>query len=156
MPTQPGGYTAPPPGEPTKGGNGCLKAFLIVAGIFVVLGILGTIAVVVLGVGAAKVITDNFGEAPRDAYNLTVDTCAVTDLGAKATGTLTNKSGTRHSFRLDVSFTGSDGVKLGSDTFSTTPSLGNNEKGQWEATTFSTVTGESVKCRVDTVYFNGS
>jgi hypothetical protein len=155
VPTQSGGYVAPPAAQ-AKSGNGCLKAFLIVGGIVVVLGVIGVVLLVAGVLSVGKAINDNFGEAPSSAYSLNIDNCEATSSGVVAAGTLKNTSGDRRGFRLDVSFTSVSGVKVGSDSFVTTPSLSTGETGTWTATSFGPAPSEAIKCKVDRVSFNGS
>lgn len=136
-----------------KSGNGCLKAFLIVTAICVVLGIGVTVFLVAV---VGKAVNDNFGEAKSSDYKIDITDCSLdaTD-SPQAKGTLTNTSDTRHIFRLTVDFVGSDGTKIDTSNFVTTPSLSGGEKGNWTAYTFKNAKGD-IKCNVSKVEYFGS
>jgi hypothetical protein len=140
-----------------KSGNGCLKAFLIVMAISVVLGVVGTVALIAFG---TKVVNDNFGEAKTSDYAIDIPAgnCTLSSSGlASVDGTLTNKSDTKHVFRLTVDFVGTDGTKIDTSPFVLTPSLSPGEKGSWTATAFTSSTkGTDINCNVSKVEYFGT
>jgi len=100
---------------PTKGGRGCLKAFLIFLAIGVLLSIIG---IVVLFVAANRLV-QNFGTARPEDYELTQDdmTCTVTSGEMDVSGVITNKTDHNQEFRIKIDFAeGTDGPLLGEAT----------------------------------------
>jgi hypothetical protein len=139
-----------------KSGNGCLKAFLIVMAISVVLGVGATIFLVAV---VGKAVNDNFGEAKSSDYKIDIPagSCTIDATGSPtASGTLTNTSDTRHIFRLTVDFVGSDGTKIDTSNFVTTPSLSGGEKGNWTAYSFKDAGSKDITCNVSKVEYFGS
>ncbi len=151
---QPGQFQ--PVNPPAKSGNGCLKAFLIVMVISIVLGIGGTILfVAVIG----KAVNDNFGTADPKDYTVAITdgTCSIDSLGyPSVSGTLKNTSGSTHIYRLTVDFSTTDNVKIDTSPFVTTPSLSPNETGNWSGSSFTSAKGKDITCSVSKVEYFGS
>lgn len=175
---QPPTYQPPPttPGQPmyqqpaqfqpvnpgaSSSGNGCLKAFLIVTAISVVLGIVVVIAAVFfVGSAVEEVANDpsfQFGTANAEDYEIVIDTCTVDDFGfVEATGTITNKDTDRHAYSVDVAFTNpsNTSLKLGEST-DITSGLNSGQSEAWSVTT-SAGEATEVECKVSDVTYFGT
>jgi hypothetical protein len=168
------GYVAPPPtsGEPApvkKSGNGCLKAFLIVFAIMVVLGIgLFVLLAFVVKKGVDTVNNDVAAQAkvekrtgisslalgfnskhpPQD--DISTDFSCTTDSSGnmQASGQLTNHSSDTSTYTISVSFrqNGSE-VGTGSDLL---PSVDAGQNATWTATSFTPAEG-SFTCKITEV-----
>jgi len=164
------GYVAPPPAPAKKGGNGCLKAFLIVFAILVVLGIgvfvlLGF--VVKKGVDSVNddikaeqkveartgIKSNSFGfnanHPPQDdvfpdAMKCTTDS----DGNMQATGTLTNHSSETSFYIITVVFK-QNGAQV-SDGVDTVSNVDAGGDATWTVNT-ATPAGTSFSCRISEV-----
>lgn len=165
---QPPTYQPPPaaPGQPmyqqpaqfqpvnpgaSSSGNGCLKAFLIVSAISVVLGIIIVVAAVVL-VGNA--VDEIAGTADPADYEIVIDDCTVSEFGiAEATGTITNKDSTDHGFTIDVEFNAEGSTARAGSSSTFIDSLKPDQSEAWTIT--SSVTGDptAIECKVSSVEY---
>jgi len=157
-PQAPGGYQQPPGGyqqapqqfqpvnpPPAKSGNGCLKAFLIVTAICVVLGVITFVALFFVVGKAIDDVAKSFGVANTNDYEIKqpID-CSVSDFGTmKASGTIINKKSGRQAYQVKVDFIDADTkIKLG-DGLDFTKELSKDQTGTWSATG-STTSGSSI------------
>ena len=163
QPQQPvGGYQQPgfqpQYGTPVvqKSGNGCLKAFIIVSIISVILGIGVVVAIVLIAGSAVDTLNKTFGPAAASDYELKITGCTVSDTSGliEATGTITNKTDHRQAFSMNIDFIGDGNVKLG-DGFASTSGLDSGQSGNFKATSFSSgAEGQNVTCKQgDVSYF---
>lgn len=111
----------PPPVVVVKDGSGCWKIGGIVVAVVVVLGLLIGVGCTVLIGGAAneaaKEVQDSIGVASTTDYELSGLTCSTEQfLGARADGTITNKSDKERAFQITVSFTNVDGSLVSTDS----------------------------------------
>jgi hypothetical protein len=157
---QPAQFQPVNPGA-SSSGNGCLKAFLIVMAISVVLGIGITIFVVVVAGSAINEVANDpslqFGTADASDYEIVIDTCTVGDFGLlEATGTITNKDSVRRAYSINVDFTdpGNANLKLGS-SFDSTSGLNEGQSEAWEVTSSATGEPGEVECKVSQVSYFG-
>lgn len=158
---QPGQFQPVNP-NPSSSGNGCLKAFLIIAGISVVLGIIAVIAAVVLG-GAAinevnTQIENNFGVANAEDYEVVIESCTVSEFGlVEASGTITNKDTARHAYSIEADFfdPGASDLKLGGST-TYTSGLNQDQSEAWSVTTSASGDPTEVECVVSEVSYFGT
>lgn len=155
-PQQPGQFQPVNP-QPASSGNWCLKAFLIVLVISVVLGVLGVIASIVLISQAADTVSRSFGVADAADYDIPASDikCTVDEFGSmKASGTITNKKNARQAYQIKVDFNDEDNVKLGSSS-AFTGELSSGQKGSWSVTDFdSTAAGKKITCKVSEVDYS--
>lgn len=164
---QPPTYQAPPaqPSAPTyqqpaqfqpvnpgaKSGNGCLKAFLIISAISVVLGIIIVVVAVFL---VADAVDEIAGTADPADYEITLDECSVSEFGTlEASGTITNKDSSSHGFLINVDFTeeGST-VSVGTGSMFVN-SLSNGQSAAWDATGFASGEPAAVNCSIKSVEY---
>lgn len=147
-----------PIGAPSnKSGNGCLKAFLIVLAITVVLGIIGTVALFAF---ASKVVDEavkSFGVADTKDYDVTIDegSCKIDTLGSmSSSGVFTNKANRRQAYNLTVDYYDNSNTKLKTDSFVATGALDKDAKTKWTSTTFNSGTlPDSITCKVSQVNY---
>jgi hypothetical protein len=149
-PQQPGQFQPVNP-PPASSGNGCLKAFLIVLVISIILGVVGVVASIFLIGNAVDTVSKSFGVADAADYDIPAGDikCSVDDFGSmKASGTITNKKNARQAYQVKVDFSDADNVKLGTST-ALTGALNSGQKGSWNVTDFdSTAVGKSITCKV--------
>jgi hypothetical protein len=165
---QPPTYQPPPttPGQPmyqqpaqfqpvnpgaSSSGNGCLKAFLIISAISVVLGIVIVVAAVFL-VGNA--VDEIAGTADPSDYEIVIDDCTVSEFGiAEATGTITNKDSGDHGFTIDVEFNAEGSTARAGSSSTFIDSLNSGQSEAWTIT--SSVTGDptAIECKVSSVEY---
>lgn len=98
----PMGYSAPPP----QGMSGCLKAFLIVLGLSVVLGIVAVIVAATLVDDAVDNLAEDLVEGSADEQDdIDEVECGEDDFGNLfATVTVTNDSSERSNYIIEVNF----------------------------------------------------
>ena len=139
---------------PTSNNSGCLKWGLIILSVFVVLGIIGAAAAVVLG---SKVIHDlpkSLGVADSSDYQAATTSCAADSANTvRVGGTLKNTSDRRQAFQITVTVSASDGTLIG--TASTyEPRLGKGTTGNWSVLVFGTIPeGSTPKCEITLVEY---
>ncbi len=108
---------APTGAPPSNGMSGCLKAFLIVLGLFVVLGIVGAALLVFAGNKVVDEIQKSTGPAASSDYDIHEGACSVSETGTiQAEGTITNTSGKKQGFDVEYRFVGPDHVQLSVDS----------------------------------------
>lgn len=156
-PAQPGQFQPVNP-QATSSGNGCLKAFLIVLAISVVLGILATVFFVLAVGKAVDTAVKTFGVADASDYEIKIDKCEISDLGTlKTSGQITNKASHSQAYNITVDFSDNDNVKIGSDGLIYTGSLSSGQKANWEGTGVATGTApDKIQCKVTQVNYWGS
>jgi hypothetical protein len=157
---QPAQFQPVNPGA-SSSGNGCLKAFLIIGGISVLLGIAITVFVVFVAGSAINEVANDpsfqFGTANASDYDIQIDTCTVDDFGSvEATGTITNKASVRHAYQVNVDFTdpSNSNLKLGGSSDSTT-GLNSGQSEAWSVTAFPSGEPTEVECKVSQVSYFG-
>jgi len=165
-----GGYQQPPGGyqqpqqfqpvnpAPASSSNGCLKAFLIVFAISMVLGIIVVVGSIFLVGKAVDDVSKSFGVADAADYDLPSGDikCSVDDVtGAmKASGTLTSKKSGRQAYQVKIDFLDQDNTKLGSGS-GFTGDLSQNQKGTWDTLSFdSQAADKKITCKVAEVDYS--
>lgn len=118
-PPQPGYYPVGPPPQ-QQGMNGCLKAFLIVFGIFVVLGVIATVLFVVF----LDEVADNVGDLADDferrqeeaRREVSLVDCREEGGNMVAEIRIDNESGGRSNYTVTVSFDAPNGDQITTGT----------------------------------------
>lgn len=150
----PGGWAQqPPPPAQTSNNSGCLKIGLIVLVVLAVLGFGAVGCLVFVGGEVAEDIEQAVGEADPSDYDLTGPECSVDFADdVRANGTITNTSGERQGFQIEVRFLDSDGSLITSEsTF--TDALDDGQSTEWEVITFSEAPGDFT-CEIDEVSYS--
>jgi hypothetical protein len=153
---QPGQFQ--PVNPQASSGNGCLKAFLIVMAIGVVISIIGGIALVLVVGKAVDNVSKTFGTADAADYAVDITACTVDSTTGllNAEGTLTNKADRKQAYNLTINFVSADNTKLGSDSLIFTGGLDKGQKYQFTATGTSSASKppDSIQCKQgDVSYF---
>ena len=145
-------YTPPPP--PSAKSNGCLKAFLITAGVLIVLGGLAVGAFFLFVGKAVDTAFREFGTAPSSAYAVKLEKCAQDEVGNPALQLkLTNKAGTQRAFRVEAGFY-SGSTRVGESSIGFTGSLKDGESNELTVTGLTQPTSDFT-CKIINVSFNG-
>jgi hypothetical protein len=147
-------YQQPPP-APAKSGNGCLKAFLIVLGISVVLSIVGVIGLFVVARG---IVSSTFGTARPEDFELVADdmTCTLEGSRMEVSGSIENTTDHNQEFRISIEFVeGSSGPKLG-EASAFSGSLRPGQSGTFRASAPIASQPSGLTCKVVDVSYFGS
>jgi hypothetical protein len=161
-PPGPGGYGPPPgppgpapgygpPPAPAKSGGGCLKIFLIVLAVVVVLGV---VTVGGLAFAGKRLWDTSVGTANADDYSLEAAdmACTVSGTTLTATGTIRNRTDHNQAFRVAIDFV-ENGTKLGDDS-AITKSLSAGESATFRASRTVSKAPRALTCKVtDVAYF---
>jgi hypothetical protein len=109
----------PPPPQVVivKQRSGCLTAFLVALGVVSVLGF-GLFLLFAFALNeAAENLSDSVGIAAESDYSVALTSCTTSALsGAKATGTIENRSTKRQGFAVTVRFTTPDNTLISEDS----------------------------------------
>jgi hypothetical protein len=143
----PSGYYAPGPLAPApaqSGMSGCLKAFLIVLAVLVVLGVGSCVVLVVVAEDVGEDLIEEQGDEADDIQGVDCGTSSAGFMAAELE--VTNDSSERSNYFIDVSFESSNGDQI--DTaFVNVSSLDPGQSTTIEATTLTEPTGDFT-CRV--------
>ncbi len=123
-------FPPPQPAVPSKSGNGCLKAFLVVLGILVVLAVIAVVAVGLLVNKVSDTVEKGSREMKPNEVAVSTATCQLNASNTgEASGTLTNNTGEAQGFEVRVDFNVNGTRTEQATTF--IPTLGAGDTTNW-------------------------